>query len=116
MRAASASSIGMVRKYWRSRKQPKAPPRKLGRYRGAWVPYRPRALKITNCGIAAICAGIISVTSRATNSTCRPGKRTTAKTKAPIEQVSSCPTVEMAATFRLFHSRPSKGRIRHSVA
>jgi len=39
----------------------------------------------------------------------RPGNRTTAKTKAAIEQVSSWPKVEIAAILTEFHSRRWKG-------
>ncbi len=41
MRAASAYSLGMVRKNWRSRKIEKASPRRFGRMSGHSVPVSP---------------------------------------------------------------------------
>jgi hypothetical protein len=42
MRAASDSSLGMVRKNWRSKKMLKAPPKNAGTHNGSSVPIQPR--------------------------------------------------------------------------
>ncbi len=57
-----------------------------------------------NCGMTVIWPGTISVTRRSTKRMLRNGKRTTAKMKPAIEQVSNWPKVEMAAMVKLFSS------------
>ncbi len=109
MRAASARSNGMVRKYWRSRNVPNAPPQKAGSHSGTCVPIRPSHLNIIKFGTSVICGGSISVASRHTNSPRRNGKSTTAKQNAAIAQVSIWPIVLSVAIDRLLMISRVKG-------
>ena len=74
MRAASSSSIGSVRKNWRSMKMPKALTR-LGAISALMLSIRPRWRTIRKVGISTTWNGTISVASSATKSTFEPKNR-----------------------------------------
>ena len=107
-RAASTKSRGMVRKYCRSRNVPKAPPQNAGSQSGTLVPIKCKYLKMMKLGIRVTCGGISRVNSRSVKSRSRPLNLTTAKQKAAIAQVSSCPTVVRIEIYALFQNNNGK--------
>ena len=100
-RAASASSVGIARKNWRSRNVPNAPPRNAPTQSGSCVPIQlPLAeagcgsrRNSTKFGTRTTWNGMMSVTSRRAKSGSRKRKRSVAKAKAAMEQLMSCPIV-----------------------
>ena len=65
MRAASPSSGGSERKYWRNRNTKNgAPPSTVGRTSGQYVSTRPSVRKSRKRGSALVCSGSIIAASR----------------------------------------------------
>ena len=90
IRAASSSSIGSVRKNWRSMKMPNALHR-LGTIRPPTLSTIPSFLTIRNVGMSRTWKGTISVARSTTNRTFRPKKRIRANAYAARLQNSRLP-------------------------
>ena len=93
IRAASSSSIGSVRKNWRSMKIPNALHR-LGMISPPTLSTMPSFLTIRNVGISSTWKGTISVASSTTNSTSRP------KNADPRERVGGEAAEQQVARHR----------------
>src|SRR5690606_31476764 len=104
-------SRGSERKYWRSRKISKAPPKKWGTINGRCVLIQPSCLKMRKSGIKRTWKGSIMALRVKTKNISRPGQRKRAKEKATSDELKMVPITDNTAIMSVFIKYVVKPRL-----
>src|SRR6478752_5234213 len=113
--AASSSSRGIDRKYWRSRNTLYAFAKKWGMISGSHVPFQPSHVNSTYCGSSVTWNGRMIVAIRTTNIAFLPGKRNRAKPYATRIDENTAPIVDRIAIPNVLRSSRGKLSWLHAV-